>query len=122
LDIELKRDLASVANGCPPCQSPEVASAPRRLGPWPRRRAALSSLGAAREAAGQRGDLRGCTAPDDVQQNPPECIVEPTTNTWCGTYPGLINQLASHGFVVIASLSTTTSRGEPLPTIVGLTA
>ena len=32
----------------------------------------------------------------------------------------LMEQLASHGFVVIASLSTTTSRGDPLPTIVGL--
>lgn len=57
---------------------------------------------------------------DNPEQHPPECIVDPATNTWCGTYPGLMNQLASHGFVVIASLSTTTSRGEPLPTIVGL--
>jgi hypothetical protein len=57
---------------------------------------------------------------DNPEQHPPECIVDPATNTWCGTYPGLINQLASHGFVVIASLSTTTSRGEPLPTITGL--
>jgi hypothetical protein len=32
----------------------------------------------------------------------------------------LMNQLASHGFVVIASLSTITSQGDPLPTIVGL--
>jgi len=31
-----------------------------------------------------------------------------------------MNHLASHGFVVIASLSTTTSRGDPLPTIAGL--
>lgn len=57
---------------------------------------------------------------DNPEQHPPECIVDPATNTWCGTYPGLINQLVSHGFVVIASLSTTTSRGEPLPTIAGL--
>ncbi|HTV17808.1 MAG TPA: hypothetical protein VMG12_04035 [Polyangiaceae bacterium] len=57
---------------------------------------------------------------DNPEQHPPECIVDPATNTWCGTYPGLINQLTSHGFVVIASLSTTTSRGEPLPTITGL--
>jgi hypothetical protein len=57
---------------------------------------------------------------DNPEQHPPECIVNPATNTWCGTYPGLINQLASQGFVVIASLSTTTSRGEPLPTITGL--
>jgi hypothetical protein len=57
---------------------------------------------------------------DNPEQHPPECIVEPATNTWCGTYPGLMNQLASQGFVVIASLSTTTSRGEPLPTLTGL--
>jgi hypothetical protein len=57
---------------------------------------------------------------DNPEQHPPECIVDPATNTWCGTYPGLINQLTSHGFVVIASLSSTTSRGEPLPTIAGL--
>ncbi len=57
---------------------------------------------------------------DNPEQNPPECFVDPATNTWCGTYPGLMSQLASHGFVVIASLSTTTSRGEPLPTITGL--
>ena len=57
---------------------------------------------------------------DNPEQHPPECIVDPATNTWCGTYPGLMSQLASHGFVVIASLSTTTSRGEPLPTITGL--
>ena len=32
----------------------------------------------------------------------------------------MMNHLASHGFVVIASLSTTTSKGDPLPTIAGL--
>ncbi|HET9957710.1 MAG TPA: hypothetical protein VFQ61_24600 [Polyangiaceae bacterium] len=57
---------------------------------------------------------------DNPEQNPPKCIVNSATNTWCGTYPMLINQLASHGFVVIASLSTTTSQGNPLPTIAGL--
>jgi len=57
---------------------------------------------------------------DNPEQRPPECIVEPSTNTWCGTYPGLMNQLASHGFVVIASLSTATAAGDPLPTITGL--
>lgn len=57
---------------------------------------------------------------DNPEQRPPECIVEPSTNTWCGTYPGLMNQLASHGFVVIASLSTDTAAGDPLPTITGL--
>jgi hypothetical protein len=57
---------------------------------------------------------------DNPEPNPPKCIVDAATNKWCGTYPGLMNQLASHGFVVIASLSTTTSKGDPLPTIVGL--
>jgi len=57
---------------------------------------------------------------DAPEQNPPLCIVDAAMNRWCGTYPVLINQLASQGFVVVASLSTTTSRGDPLPTIVGL--
>jgi hypothetical protein len=57
---------------------------------------------------------------DNPEQNPPSCVVDSAANKWCGTYPVLINQLASHGFVVIASLSSTTSRGDPLPTIVGL--
>jgi hypothetical protein len=57
---------------------------------------------------------------DNPEQHPPECIVDSAANRWCGTYPVLINQLASHGFVVVSSLSTTTSRGDPLPTIVGL--
>jgi hypothetical protein len=57
---------------------------------------------------------------DNPEQNPPLCVVDSATNKWCGTYPVLINQLASHGFVVVASLSSTTSRGDPLPTIVGL--
>lgn len=57
---------------------------------------------------------------DNPEQNPPDCIVDSAANRWCGTYPVLINQLASHGFVVVASLSTTTSKGDPLPTIVGL--
>lgn len=57
---------------------------------------------------------------DNPEQNPPLCVVNSSTNQWCGTYPVLINQLASHGFVVIASLSTTTSKGTPLPTITGL--
>jgi len=57
---------------------------------------------------------------DNPEQHPPECIVNAATNTWCGTYPGLISQLASHGFVVLASLSSTTSKGDPLPTLTGL--
>jgi len=57
---------------------------------------------------------------DNPEQNAPLCVVDSGANKWCGTYPVLINQLASHGFVIVASLSTTTSRGTPLPTIVGL--
>jgi hypothetical protein len=57
---------------------------------------------------------------DNPEQNPPLCVVDAAANKWCGTYPVLINQLASHGFVVVASLSSTTSRGDPLPTMVGL--
>ena len=57
---------------------------------------------------------------DNPEQNPPLCVVNSATNQWCGTYPVIINQLASQGFVVVASLSTTTSRGNPLPTITGL--
>jgi hypothetical protein len=57
---------------------------------------------------------------DNPEQNPPLCVVDSGANKWCGTYPVLINQLASHGFVVVASLSSTTSKGDPLPTIVGL--
>ncbi len=57
---------------------------------------------------------------DNPEQNPPLCVVDSAANKWCGTYPVLIEQLASHGFVVVASLSTTTSKGDPLPTIVGL--
>jgi len=57
---------------------------------------------------------------DNPEQNPPLCVVDSAANKWCGTYPVIINQLASHGFVVVASLSTTTSRGTPLPSIVGL--
>jgi hypothetical protein len=57
---------------------------------------------------------------DNPEQNPPLCVVDSAANKWCGTYPVLINQLASQGFVVVASLSTTTSRGDPLPTIIGL--
>ena len=57
---------------------------------------------------------------DNPEQNPPLCVVDSAANKWCGTYPVIINQLASHGFVVVASLSTTTSRGTPLPSIAGL--
>ncbi|HEY5956229.1 MAG TPA: hypothetical protein VIV60_06745, partial [Polyangiaceae bacterium] len=57
---------------------------------------------------------------DNPEPNPPSCVVDSGANKWCGQYLPMMNHLASHGFVVIASLSTTTSRGEPLPTIAGL--
>jgi hypothetical protein len=57
---------------------------------------------------------------DNPEQNPPLCVVSSSANKWCGQYLPMMNHLASHGFVVIASLSTTTSRGTPLPTIAGL--
>jgi hypothetical protein len=57
---------------------------------------------------------------DNPEQNPPLCVVDSAANKWCGQYLPLMNHLASHGFVVIASLSTTTSKGDPLPTIAGL--
>ena len=57
---------------------------------------------------------------DNPEQNPPLCVTDSAANKWCGQYLPLMNHLASHGFVVISSLSTTTSRGTPLPTIAGL--
>ena len=57
---------------------------------------------------------------DNPEQNPPLCVTDSAANKWCGQYLPMMNHLASHGFVVIASLSTTTSRGTPLPTIAGL--
>jgi hypothetical protein len=53
---------------------------------------------------------------DNPEPNPPDCV----SSKYCGSYLMLVNQLASHGFVVISSLSTITSQGTPLPTIVGL--
>jgi hypothetical protein len=53
---------------------------------------------------------------DNPEPNPPDCV----SSKYCGSYLMLMNQLASHGFVVIASLSTITSQGTPLPTLVGL--
>lgn len=55
---------------------------------------------------------------DNPEPNPPQCVVG--DGKWCGQYLPMMNHLASHGFVVIASLSTTTSKGDPLPTIAGL--
>jgi hypothetical protein len=57
---------------------------------------------------------------DNPEPNPPLCVVDSANNKWCGQYLPLMKHLASHGFVVVASLSTTTSRGDPLPTIAGL--
>ena len=55
---------------------------------------------------------------DNPEPNPPLCVVG--NGKWCGQYLPMMNHLASHGFVVITSLSTTTSKGDPLPTIAGL--
>jgi len=55
---------------------------------------------------------------DNPEPNPPLCVVG--GGKWCGQYLPMMNHLASHGFVVISSLSTTTSKGDPLPTIAGL--
>jgi hypothetical protein len=57
---------------------------------------------------------------DNPEPNPPKCVIDPASNQWCGQYLPMMKHLASHGFVVIASLSTTTSKGDPLPTITGL--
>lgn len=57
---------------------------------------------------------------DNPEPNPPLCVVDAAANKWCGQYLPMMNHLASHGFVVVASLSTATGRGDPLPTIVGL--
>jgi len=57
---------------------------------------------------------------DNPEQNPPECIVDSNSNQWCGQYGPMVNHLASHGFVVVAPLSTATAEGNPLPTIAGL--
>jgi hypothetical protein len=57
---------------------------------------------------------------DNPEQNPPECIVDSGANRWCGQYLPMLSHLASHGFVVVAPLSTATAEGDPLPTIAGL--
>ena len=57
---------------------------------------------------------------DNPEPNPPLCVTDSAANKWCGQYLPMMQHLASHGFVVIASLSTTTSKGDPLPTKVGL--
>jgi hypothetical protein len=57
---------------------------------------------------------------DNPEQVPPECVVNSSTNEWCGQYLPIIEHLASHGFLVVAPLSTATADGDPLPTIAGL--
>ena len=57
---------------------------------------------------------------DNPEQNPPDCVVNSSSNQWCGQYLPMLQHLASHGFVVVASLSTATAEGDPLPTIAGL--
>lgn len=57
---------------------------------------------------------------DNPEQNPPDCIVDSGANRWCGQYLPMLDHLASHGFVVVAPLSTATAEGDPLPTIAGL--
>lgn len=56
---------------------------------------------------------------DNPEQNPPKCIIN-RSDQWCGQYLPIISHLASHGFVVVAPISTATGAGDPLPTIVGL--
>jgi hypothetical protein len=57
---------------------------------------------------------------DNPEPNPPECVVNSASNQWCGQYLPMVNHLASHGFVVVAPLSTRTADGDPLPTTAGL--
>lgn len=57
---------------------------------------------------------------DNPEQNPPNCVVDSNTNQWCGQYLPMLEHLASHGFVVVAPLSTATAEGDPLPTTAGL--
>jgi hypothetical protein len=52
---------------------------------------------------------------DQPEPNPPACVAGS-----CGFYKNIVNQLASHGFVVVASLSSQTARGTPLPQVVGI--
>lgn len=57
---------------------------------------------------------------DNPEQNPPDCVVNQASNQWCGQYKPMVEHLASHGFVVVASLSTATAEGNPRPTTKGL--
>jgi len=57
---------------------------------------------------------------DNPEPNPPACLAA----NFCGDYRVIINQLASQGFVVVASLSTIVSQPDPatglLPQLVGM--
>jgi hypothetical protein len=57
---------------------------------------------------------------DNPEPNPPSCL----SSNYCGSYKVLINELASQGFVVVASLSTIVSQPDPAtglqPQLVGL--
>ena len=59
---------------------------------------------------------------DNPEQNPPLCVYSGTM--YCGSYKTLLDQLASHGFVVIASLSTDVGSPDAttglLPQLVGM--
>ena len=52
---------------------------------------------------------------DQPEPAPPACVAGA-----CGHYKVLLDQLASHGFVVVASLSSQTAQGTPLPQVVGV--
>lgn len=56
---------------------------------------------------------------DNPEENPPKCFIDRNQN-WCGQYKPMVEHLASHGFFVLAPLSTATGDGNPLPTIAGL--
>ncbi len=47
-----------------------------------------------------------------------KCVLDRNQN-WCGQYLPILQHLASHGFVVVASLSTATGT-EPYPTLTGM--
>lgn len=52
---------------------------------------------------------------DQPEPSAPECVLSK-----CGHYATLMQQFASHGFVVVVSLSSQTSKGDPVPSLVGL--
>ncbi len=52
---------------------------------------------------------------DQPEPSAPECVLNK-----CGHYATMMQQFASHGFVVVVSMSSTTGAGDPLPSMVGL--